>query len=216
MLKLATLGALGAALLLLSGCNEWKGVRGNGNLTTENREISDFENLEADGAFTVTWSAGAPSLSIRTDDNLQEHISTRVRNGKLTIGWERNLRPTDTVRVQITSRSLRKVELNGAVRMTAEQLRGREFYLEANGATRVTLSGATDAIQAEMNGASRLNAEALQTRAADLSINGAGRAEVNASNVLRVAVAGAGRVTYSGNPEVHKEITGAGRVTRRE
>jgi carbon monoxide dehydrogenase subunit G len=102
------------------------------------------------------------------------------------------------------------------VRLAAEKLAGPEFYLEANGATRVTLSGTLNAISATMNGASRLNAEDLRTRAAELSINGAGRADVNASEVLRVAVSGAGRVNYSGNPQVSQEISGAGRVRRRE
>ncbi|CAN5255032.1 hypothetical protein BH20VER2_BH20VER2_14910 [soil metagenome] len=215
-LKFLTLAALTLAWLLLSGCNRWVGERGNGNITAQDREIQNFTTLQADGAFEVNWTSGPPRLTIRTDENLLEFIRTEVSGGKLTIDWSRSLRSTEGIKVEVASESLRAVELNGAVRMTAEQLAGPELVLEANGATRVTLSGSVNAISATMNGASRLHAEALETRAAELEINGAGRADINASEVLRVAVSGAGRVNYVGDPQVHKEISGAGSVRRRQ
>ena len=43
--------------------------------------------------------------------------------------------------------------------LTAAELSGTEFYLEANGASRVKLSGNVNAMSGEMNGASRLDAE---------------------------------------------------------
>ena len=65
--------------------------------------------------------------------------------------------------------------------------------------------------------ASRLDAVPLQTQTTELSISGAGRADVDVSESLKVAISGAGKVVYSGNPKrVEKDISGAGSIKPRE
>ena len=213
-LKLITLAVLALPLLLFSGCR-WAGVKGNGDIRTEKREVQNFTTVVADGGLQVNWTSGAPALSVTTDENLMEYIRTKVSGDKLHIEWTKQLRPTRRIVINISSPSLRGAEINGAVRLSAAKLSGQNFFLEANGATRVTLDGTVDGLAASLNGASRLDAEKLQTRTSELSITGAGRADVTASDVLKVAVSGAGKVTYSGTPKVRKEINGAGRVTQR-
>ncbi|MDQ6861396.1 MAG: DUF2807 domain-containing protein [Verrucomicrobiota bacterium] len=213
-LKLATFAALGVALLLLNGCH-WAGVRGNGHLTTENRQIAEFTDLQADGAFRINWVAGPAKLSIRTDSNLLEFIRTESSGGKLHLEWTKPLRGSHGITVEVSSAALTRVTLNGATRLDASRLAGSEFYLEANGATRATLSGAVNAMSGELNGASRLDAEELTTKAMEITLNGAGRANVNATDALKVDISGAGTVTYAGNPQISKTISGAGSVRRR-
>lgn len=215
-LKLATLAALGFAMLLLSGCH-FVGVKGDGHIITENRPVDDFSNIETSGAFEVKWTPGAPALSITTDRNLMEYIRTRTSNGRLDIEWEKALRGTHGIIVNISSPALRAVQMNGAVRFVGSGLNGGELFFEANGASRIALQGNANALSASLNGASRLDADELATHTAELVINGAGRAEVNVSDTLRVAISGAGRVTYSGAVQhVDKEIRGAGSVSRRD
>ena len=216
-LKLATLAALALVLLLLNACH-WVGVNGNGRITTENRPIGNFTKLEADGAFELTWtSAATPALSVTTDDNLLEYIRTQLSGDTLRVEWIKPLRGTRGIKINIATSALSHVQLNGAVRLVASNLSGPEFYLEANGATRVALNGTVNAVSAELNGASRLDADSLVTRAMELSISGAGRAEVNATEVLKVDISGAGKVTYTGEPKtIQKDISGAGSIKRRD
>lgn len=214
-LKLATLTATALALLVLSGC-EWVGEKGNGHITTDTRTVTDFAEMEADGAFTITWHPGAPSLKITTDSNLLEFIRTRVSGNRFFIEWEKPLKGTRGIKVEISSTTLARVTLNGAVKLNASNLSGTEFYLEANGATGTTLSGNVNAMSGEMNGASKLDAERLTTRAMELEISGAGRADVNVTDALKVDISGAGKVTYAGNPQISKSISGAGSVRKRD
>jgi hypothetical protein len=214
-LKLATLAALALSVLLLSGC-EWVGEKGNGNITTDTRPVTEFTQVEADGAFRINWIPGPPSLRITTDSNLLQYIRTNVSGDRFYIEWERPLKGTRGIRVDISSGALSRVELNGAVKLNASNLSGSEFYLEANGATGTTLSGSVNAMSGEMNGASKLEAEDLQTRAMELAISGAGRADVNVSEALKVEISGAGKVTYAGDPQIAKEINGAGSVRKRD
>jgi len=106
--------------------------------------------------------------------------------------------------------------IRGAVKLTAKQLTGPKFALEASGASHVSLDGNIDELLADMTGASELEAGGLQTRVAEISTTGAGDAEVAVAETLKVAITGAGKVTYSGNPKIEKHITGAGSVHRKD
>jgi hypothetical protein len=80
----------------------------------------------------------------------------------------------------------------------------------------VTADGTVNELLATMSGASKLDAESLQVKTAELSISGAGRADVSASEVLKVAISGAGKVTYNGDPSIEKHVSGAGSVRKRD
>src|SRR4051812_2368547 len=196
------------AALTLGGCH-LTGIRGNGHLVTENRPVTEFTSVEAEGAFDIEWVPGPASCTIRTDENLLRHVETSMSGKKLMLEWHGQLRPTHGMKVRLSSSAINGARLTGAVRLTGTRLSGKGFYLEGTGATRVTVDGAVDELMATMSGASRLDAESLQARTAELSISGAGKAEVSAREILKVAISGAGKVTYTGNPTVEKQISGA-------
>ena len=204
------------AALALGGCHV-TGIRGNGDITTENRTIPDFTSVEADGAFAITWSNAPASLKITTDSNLLSRIETGVSGTKLHLHSRGHLRPSNgKINVTLSSSGMSGASLTGAVRLTASKLSGGGFYLEGTGATRVVVDGTVSELMASMSGASRLDADALQAETVAISISGAGKAEVAASKVLKVSISGAGKVTYSGNPTVEKHISGAGSVRQRD
>ena len=49
------------AALALGGCRV-SGIRGNGDIVTQNRPVQEFASVEAEGAFTIDWVQGPPSL----------------------------------------------------------------------------------------------------------------------------------------------------------
>jgi len=202
------------AALALGGCHV-SGIRGNGDITTETRTVPDFTSVEADGALTITWSNSPAMLKITTDQNLLNRIETSVSGTKLRIHSRGQLRPTEKIKVILSSSGLSGARLTGAVRLTASKLAGKGFYLEGTGATRVMVDGTVSELMATMSGASRLDAESLQAERVEIAISGAGKAEVAASKILKVAISGAGKVTYTGNPAVEKHISGAGTVRQR-
>jgi hypothetical protein len=203
------------AALTLGGCH-WTGIRGNGDIVTENRPVEQFSSVEAEGAFDIEWVPGPPSCTIRTDSNLLRHVETSMDGRKLRLEWHGQLHPTHGMKVKLSSGSMSGARLTGAVRLSATRISGNGFYLDGTGATRVTVDGAANELMATMSGASKLDAESLQVKTAELSISGAGKAEVSASDVLKVAISGAGKVTYSGNPTVEKHISGAGTIRKRD
>ena len=203
------------AALTLGGCH-WTGIRGNGHIITENRAVEEFTSVEAEGAFDIEWVPGPPSCTIRTDENLLHHVETSMNGKKLQLEWHGQLHPTHGMKVKLSSASMTGARLTGAVRLSGTRLFGRGFYLQGTGATRVTVDGVVNELMATMSGASKLDAEGLQVKTAELSISGAGKAEVSASDSLKVAISGAGKVTYNGNPTVEKHVSGAGTIRKRD
>jgi Putative auto-transporter adhesin, head GIN domain len=203
------------AALTLGGCH-LTGIRGNGDIVTENRPVQEFTSVEAEGAFDIEWVPGPASCTIRTDSNLLRHVETSMNGKKLMLEWHGQLHPTHGMKVKLSSGALSGARLTGAVRLAATRLSGKGFYLEGAGATRVTVEGAVDELMATMSGASKLDADGLQVKTAELAISGAGKAEVSASDVLKVAISGAGKVTYSGNPSIERHISGAGTIRKRD
>jgi hypothetical protein len=64
---------------------------GSGHVTTENRAVSGFNNIDANGVFKVVLKQGTEeSVIVETDDNLQELIQVRVENNTLQLGMKKN------------------------------------------------------------------------------------------------------------------------------
>ena len=203
-------------LFALAGC-DIGGIRGNGHLISDQRNVDPFVNIETGGAFRVEWHSGAPSASITVDENLMQYVEMEVRDKVLHVRTTHSVRPTHSIKLELTSNALEGARCSGASRLNAHQLSGRKFYLETTGASNIVLDGAVDELVANMTGASDLRAESLQTKIAELSVTGAGDARVAVSDTLKVSITGAGKVEYIGNPaHIEREITGAGSIRKRE
>ena len=214
-MKKITIVFLTVCVALAAGCR-WVGVRGNGHIKTDDRTISAFTEIDAGGAFEIEWESGSPSLHITTDENLLSYVESDVSGDTLRLRTHDQIWPTHGIKIVISSPTRAGARIRGAVKLTAKQLTGSKFALEASGASHVSLDGTVDELLADMTGASELEAGSLQTRAAEISTTGAGDAEVAVAETLKVAITGAGKVSYSGNPKIEKHITGAGSVHRKD
>ena len=215
-MKKITLVFLAVCIVLLAGCR-WIGIRGNGNIKTDERAISAVANIDASGAFVIAWQSGPPALRITTDENLLPYIDNHISGDTLRLRAHEQIWPTHGIKVVISSPTRAGAKLSGAVKLIANQIAGPKFAVESTGAAQVTLDGSIDELLADMTGASELNASDLQTKTSEISTTGAADAEIAVANTLKVAITGAGKVTYSGNPKtIEKHITGAGSIRHRD
>jgi hypothetical protein len=207
---------LAACVVVVVGCH-LPGVRGNGQIKTEERQVGAFANVDAGGAFEIEWESGSPALRITTDENLLPYIENNVSDDTLRLRTRDHIWPTHGIKIVISSPTRTGGRIRGAVKLTVKQLSGPTFALESKGASEVTLSGNVDRLLVDMTGASQLAAAGLQTKTAEISTTGAGDSEVAVTDTLNVAITGAGKVTYSGNPAtIKKQITGAGSIRHKD
>jgi hypothetical protein len=208
--------SLGGCVVLLVGCH-LPGIRGNGQIKTEERPITSFANVDASGAFEIEWQNGSPSVRITTDENLLPYIENNVSDDTLRLRSRDHVWPTHGIKVVISSPTRTGAKMRGAVKLIVKQLSGLTFALESKGASEVILDGTIDRLLADMTGASQLAADGLQAKTAEISTTGAGDADVSVSDTLKVVITGAGKVTYSGNPPtIKKQITGAGSIRHKD
>jgi len=207
---------LAGCVVLVAGCH-LPGIRGNGHIKSEERSLVSFVNLDAGGAFEIEWQNGSPAVRIATDENQLRYVESNVSDDTLHLRTRGHIWPTHGIKVVISSPTRAGGKIRGAVKLTAKQLSGPIFALEAKGASRVSLDGSVDRLLVDMTGASQLTAAGLQAKTAEISTTGAGDAEVAVSDMLKVAITGAGKVTYSGNPPtIKKQITGAGSIRHKD
>jgi len=207
---------LAACVVAFVGCH-LPGVRGNGRINTEERQVASFANLDAGGAFAIEWESGSPALRITTDENLLPYIENNVSDDTLRLHTREHVWPTHGIKVVISSPARTGGRTRGAVKLTVKQLSGPTFALESKGASEISLDGKVDRLLVDMTGASQLAADGLQAKTAEISTTGAGDAEVTVADTLKVVITGAGKVTYSGNPAtINKQITGAGSIRHRD
>ena len=207
---------LAACVVVIVGCH-LPGVRGNGQIKTEERQVGAFANLDVGGAFEIEWESGSPALRITTDENLLPYIENNVSDDTLRLHTRDHVWPTHGIKVVISSPTRKGGRIQGAVKLTVKQLSGPTFALESKGASEISLDGKVDRLLVDMTGASQLAADGLQAKTAEISTTGAGDAEVAVTDTLNVIITGAGKVTYSGNPPtIKKQITGAGSVRHRD
>jgi len=202
-----------------AGCRDWgiMGVRGNGKVTTAEREISNFSELELGGAYNVDVKIGGkPSITIIGEENIIKYIRTSVEGDRLVIDTRKNISPRKEIRIKITVPNLEVLESSGACDVYIENISCDKFDCDLSGAGSVELNGKAEKTKIEISGAASLRAKNLKTRNLIVSLSGASSADVYASEYLDASVSGVGSITYYGDPkEVKKDVSGVGSISKR-
>lgn len=229
--------AVGVPLILtVVACNGVLGERGSGNVTTETREVSDFDGIDLAGQGRVEIDFGeTESLVIEAEDNLMPLLTSEVEGGILTLGTTRNINPTEDVVFSVTVTSLDRLRLSGSGTIQAPELAGEsiaidvrgsggvsltdldvgEVRAEISGSGDIELSGIADRLNGLVSGSGQLEAAALTVAEADVGISGSGDVVVNATDSLVAEVRGSGSIEYLGNPSVQADVSGSGSVDPR-
>ena len=93
---------LAACVVVVAGCH-LPGVRGNGQIKTEERQVGAFANLDAGGTFEIEWQNGSPALRITTDENLLPYIENNVSDNTLRLRTRDHIWPTHGIKIVISS-----------------------------------------------------------------------------------------------------------------
>lgn len=203
---------------MVCGCNHVGGnhVVGSGVAASEEREVGDFTGVRIEGSSNVIVTVGeSPTLTIEADDNILPLIETVVRSGTLVIGSKDSYSSKLGIRVTLTTRALRSVEIAGSGSVSATGVDGGDFRARIAGSGDVEVKGTVDALTASINGSGDLRLGELEAVTAKVLIAGSGNATVSVRDELTVEIAGSGDVQYRGAPtRLDQTLAGSGRVRR--
>ena len=200
-----------AACLLLPGC----GRRGSGTIGEETRDISGITAVEITGNGHLTIAqTGIESLSIETDDNLLDRVSTDVVDGSLVLEPHGIINPTDGIAYTLTVATLEAITVTGSGTVEVTGLDAQRLDVEISGSGLVTVAGTTTQQHIDIGGAGQYHGRDLRSATTTIDIGGSGTATVSVRHQLDVEIDGSGVVTYYGDPAVEQHVEGAGRVQR--
>jgi hypothetical protein len=185
-----------ASMLFLASCID-TGIRGDGNIVSQEREVSDFYGLTIDGVANVNVQSGEEyKLVVTTDDNLQDFVLLEVKNGILHINTKENtnLRPTKLI-IDVHLPELQSISINGV------------------GNVKIFNGNASD-LKISLSGVGNIDAQNYQVQNVIINSSGVGNAKVWATNSLDGTLSGVGNIQYKGNPKVSVSVSGVGKVNK--
>ncbi|GAA0892474.1 hypothetical protein GCM10009122_21530 [Fulvivirga kasyanovii] len=226
------------SFLFLSYCDSYRQERGNGNITSQEKEVEDFKELEIGGNYEVfLQKAEKPGLTIVADENLHEFIKIDQHGDVLEITSEATLKSEEGIKLYVDYVELMAINTSGAAVIKSDDvITGDYLRLEMSGAgvidlevelkaLKINVSGAGAVELAgnvieqniQMSGAGGLEAYDLISQKSKIDISGVGGAAVTVKKQLEATVSGVGGISYRGNPEeVSTNVSGLGTVVKDE
>jgi Putative auto-transporter adhesin, head GIN domain len=225
---------------LLSSCHflHREHIDGNGNVTTQTRNVSNFKGVELSSAINLYIKQDAAySVKVEIDDNLQPYIMVSEANGILYIKQENNtsLNATGKIKVYVSAPEFKYLEASGACRIIGEntltsadavdihlsgasdaklELKAPKISADLTGASDITLQGETKDFSIDGSGASHARCFELLSENTDVDLSGASSAEVIASVTINAKASGASNLRYKGNASISQDVSGAGSVKK--
>jgi hypothetical protein len=233
-MKTIKIAIAGMMLLTFTFSNVKAQSKGNGEVTTQERQVPAFDAIKVGCAINLILSQGEQqSVKVQTDDNLQNRIITKVTDGTLTLSCE-NVNNATKMDVYVTAVKLTKLDASGASKVTGETpLKSEAFGLYVSGAAKANLSIETGIFNNETSGAANITVT-LTAETANTEISGAGNmilkgtaeqhnTEVSGAGNLKsfefitdntsAEVSGAGNAKIMARKQLKADLSGAGNIT---
>ncbi len=233
MKKFTTLTSIFLLTTVLSACaqsyshhfnsgNSWLGgkeVKASKNYVTKQIKVSDFDQIAVSGSLDVTYTqqSGKPKVEIYTSDNIVDLLDIYVKNGKLNLGFKKNVKVSyNKLEIRVTSEDLNAVNVAGSGDFKfTNGLKTDQLKMNVAGSGDITASNIQCSQGFTANVAGSGDIECKQLKAADMDISVAGSGDLKIENALvtsvNASVAGSGTVKISGNADkANYSVAGSG------
>jgi hypothetical protein len=218
--------------LLLFSCNFdvnfGSGVTGNGNVSTQDRTLSEeFTEIETSRGLDVYLTQGdSQSLKVQADENLHDIIITEVENGVLKIYSEENIKRSESKKVMVNVTDLTAVNATSGsdvystntlkvdtIKLSTTsgadievELDAESTTLESTSGSDIRVKGTTNTLSASATSGSDIDAQHLISQSCTASVTSGADIVVNAEEKITANATSGGDIKYYGNPE-HKSIS---------
>lgn len=233
MKKFTTLTSIFLLTTVLSACaqsyshhfnsgNSWLGgkeVKASKNYVTKQIKVSDFNQIAVSGSLDVTYTqqSGKPKVEIYTSDNIVDLLDIYVKNGKLNLGFKKNVKVSyNKLEIRVTSEDLNAVNVAGSGDFKfTNGLKTDQLKMNVAGSGDITASNIQCSQEFTANVAGSGDIECKQLKAADMDISVAGSGDLKIENALvtsaNASVAGSGTVKISGSADkANYSVAGSG------
>lgn len=174
--------------LLMTSCKYavdfGNGIKGNGNITTQNRAIlGDFNKIEVDcGIEVVVEQSNSKSVVVKADENLQQHITTKVENGVLKVSSDNSYNSTESPVVTVQMPKIYGLEATAGSKITSKNtIITALIAVKSSSGSEINLSVEADEISAESTSGSTID---LRGKALKLDTSSSSGSNIDAENLM--------------------------------
>jgi len=222
-------------MLLLSACGMVPTL-GSRNLVSEPRNVTGYDRVDVSGGGSMNIiQDGTEGLTVETDDNIMQFVTSEVRGGTLFLGLDSNLRSLLPSRLHftlhvkdlsgiktsgswdVTSESIQTgnldIVISGSGKVTIKTLAATQLKTSISGSGEMNLTGKAASQSIDISGSGKYLAGDLKSQEAVIGISGSGNVTVWATTSLTARVSGSGEVSYYGSPQVSYNQSGSGKIT---
>lgn len=225
------------SMTMQSSCTyAFRGIKGDGNVVKEKRDVTSFSGIDVGGAFKVYLTQGSSEkLEIEADENLLPIIKTEVKGGTLYISTKEDIRDSEALNIYLTFKEMHEIDVSGACDLSGEdkftfndlemdcsgasnidlKITANSLELDCSGASNITLYGSAQKVEMDVSGASHFDAYDLEVEDFEIEVSGAAGAKIFVTGELSANVSGAAHLKYKGDARiVHHDVSGAGSMKK--
>ncbi len=177
-----------ASALLLGSCNFnvdlGPGISGDGNVVTETRNSdAPFTSIEIDRGLELELEQSADqSIAVIADQNLQDHISTQISNGVLTITTDENIRNASSQKIVVKMPKVTALQTSSAASIASKGwIKGQDIAISTSSASEVRLAVEAENLTLESSSGSSMK---LKGKALKLDVQTSSGSVIDAEQLL--------------------------------
>ncbi|MFH6604379.1 head GIN domain-containing protein [Maribacter algicola] len=211
------------------------GVRGNGDVVTENREVTDdFTEVHAsEGIEVYVTQANDFEISVEADENIIDLIGTDIKNGTLRIHAIENIsRATKKVFVSlpdvtalkgtsgshlITQNTIKsdRLEIDGNSGALLDiEIQANEVDIDASSGANLDIGGSAQMTYVDGSSGANIHAKNLHSENCNAEASSGSNISIEVSERLTANASSGGNISYSGDPNVTTKKSVSGSVHR--
>jgi hypothetical protein len=222
--------------LLLSSCglDFSNGEKGNGNLTSQNRIITEgFTTVAAsEGLNVFVTQADDFKIKVEADENIIDLIGTNIENDVLKIYAIKNI-GNATKNIYVSLPKIMSLKSSSGAKLKAEStISTKKLKLEtssgavlsakiftenidvaASSGANIKLTGTTKNMNIEASSGANINASDLKSERSNAKASSGANIKLNVSETLKADANSAGNISYSGKAKISTKKSVSGSVT---
>lgn len=235
--KLLTAFVLVFSLISCHTSIDFRGEKGDGNITTQKRNITEkFEKVEVGSGIDVIVSQNdASSVTVRIDENIQSLITTKVENGVLMINsnapYNATVSPIVTVNLPIVTglKSTSGSTIKSANTLKTTSLKvsstsGSEIEIdveadyismESSSGSDIEVTGKALKVETSSSSGSDIDAGNLMANEVFAQVSSGSSTKVYPIILLNAKASSGGDITYKNVPKrIEKEESSGGSISK--
>lgn len=207
-------------------------VKGDGNVTEEERKTADFDGIKASRGMNVYITQGDDfRVMVKADENLHDYIETQVDNGILVVSSSANIRKSKAKAVYVTLPNVETVKASAGSNVFTEsgiraneldvkssagsninlEVKADKIMVSASAGSNIWLKGAADQLNAAASSGSNIKAGDLKTDKAEIKVSSGANIWTLVDQSFSAKASSGGNIFYAGNPsqtEINKSSGG--------